>query len=53
LNLEVSADLAGEVVVDLAMPRDRRRLARLPIDVDGVSAALAKKLAAESLEMSN
>jgi hypothetical protein len=50
-NFQVSADFLGEEFNDLAMPRDRRRFLRAPINVNRVIAAFAQKFATVSLEM--
>jgi hypothetical protein len=45
-GFEVATNLASKMVVDLAVTRHRRDFASLWIDIDGVPAAFAMKLAA-------
>ena len=42
-NFEIPTDLARHVFVDFAVPRDRRRLLRRAVHVDGMASALAQK----------
>src|ERR1700683_3213333 len=50
-NLEVITDFPGQKIVHFAMPRNCGGSPRLWVDVDGVVAALAEKLAAMPLQM--
>src|SRR5256885_16413147 len=50
---QVTADLAGEELVDVTMPRDRGCLARRSIHIHGVVGAFPQEVAAVGLEMAN
>jgi hypothetical protein len=50
-HFQVSADLASQQLVQLAMPRYRRDLSRFAVDVNRVGAALAEELTPVRLEM--
>jgi hypothetical protein len=52
-NFEIPADLSGKELVNLAMPRNRRRLALHSININRVLRALSMKRAAVLLEVSD
>jgi hypothetical protein len=51
--LQVAADFARQKVVDISVTRDWRRPLRRTIDINRMIAALAEKLAAVTLKVSN
>src|SRR3990172_9241301 len=48
-NPEVTTDLAGQKVIDLAMPRDGRGLSRAAVHIDGVMPTFPEQLTAMRL----
>ncbi len=52
-DLEVATDLPGQMLVDLAVPRDGGSLPRLSIDVDRMVRAFAQQLASVRREVTN
>jgi hypothetical protein len=52
-SVQIPADLAREEPIDLAVPGNRAHLPCLAIDIDAVVAALAEKLTAVRLEVSD
>src|SRR5213075_1286873 len=52
-NVQVLTDLLREKIDDLAMARNRGRLLRATIDVNGVIAAFAQEFTAVVFKMSN
>jgi hypothetical protein len=49
--LEITADLSGQKVVDLAMARHRRGTVRYPVHVNGMFAAFSEELTAMLLKV--
>src|SRR6267378_4734660 len=52
-NLEITADLSGEKVVDLSMTRNRRSTARCAVHVKSVLTALSKELTTMLFQVPN
>jgi len=52
-NLQIPADLTSQIVVDLFVAGNRRRLPEGAIDVNAVVAAFPEKLATVSLEVTD